>query len=172
LQPRFPAFPASRSIYISNCRSRILPPPRRSRQPGRDAREKPPLSELFYDLPHTSHDVHRVQHDPGTFSKLCFSCHKPETAMFPKQNHQATSNCLDCRMPLQETNLIVFDQNGKRARSKYEITGLTCTPKARRILLKVTKDASRSAVPASDESAHCIATITQYTPVGCLSLRA
>lgn len=66
----------------------------------------------------TCHDVHKVQHDLGTFSNECLSCHKPETAMFPKQNHQPTSNCIDCHMPLQETNLIVFDQNRKRARPK------------------------------------------------------
>ncbi len=66
----------------------------------------------------TCHDVHKVQHDLKAFSNSCLSCHKPETAMFPKQDHQATSNCIDCHMPLQETNLIVFDQNGKKARPK------------------------------------------------------
>jgi len=38
--------------------------------------------------------------------------------MFPKQGHQVASNCIDCHMPLQETNLIVFDQNGRKARPK------------------------------------------------------
>jgi Cytochrome c554 and c-prime len=66
----------------------------------------------------TCHDVHTVQHDVAAFSNQCLGCHKPDTAMFPKQNHQAASNCIDCHMPLQETNLIVFDQNGKRARPK------------------------------------------------------
>lgn len=64
----------------------------------------------------TCHDVHAVQHDLGAFSKECLTCHKPATAMFPRQNHQASSNCIDCHMPLKETNLIVFDQNGRRAR--------------------------------------------------------
>jgi hypothetical protein len=62
----------------------------------------------------TCHDVHSVQHDLTAFSKRCLSCHKPESAMFPRQNHQADSNCIDCHMPLQQTSLIVFDQNGKR----------------------------------------------------------
>jgi Cytochrome c554 and c-prime len=66
----------------------------------------------------TCHNVHTVQHDSGEFSQRCLSCHKPGSAMFPKQGHQATSNCIECHMPMQSTNLIVFDQNGKKARPK------------------------------------------------------
>lgn len=64
----------------------------------------------------TCHDVHTVQHDLAQFSKDCLGCHKPGTVMFPKQNHLSTSNCITCHMPLQETKLIVFDQNGKKER--------------------------------------------------------
>jgi Cytochrome c554 and c-prime len=66
----------------------------------------------------TCHDVHAVQHDSAEFSQRCLSCHKPGSAMFPQQGHQVTSDCIDCHMPLQETNLIVFDENGKKARPK------------------------------------------------------
>jgi hypothetical protein len=64
----------------------------------------------------TCHDVHTGQHDLSVFSRRCLSCHKPGTAMFPKLAHQVPSNCIDCHMPKQETNLIVFDWNGKKAR--------------------------------------------------------
>jgi hypothetical protein len=64
----------------------------------------------------TCHDVHVVQHDLSEFSQRCLSCHKPGSAMFPKRDHQTASDCIGCHMPLQETNLIVFDQNGKKAR--------------------------------------------------------
>jgi hypothetical protein len=64
----------------------------------------------------TCHNVHRVQHDANEFSQRCLACHKPGSATFPKQGHQAASNCIDCHMPMQPTNLIVFDQNGKKAR--------------------------------------------------------
>jgi hypothetical protein len=64
----------------------------------------------------TCHDVHTEQHDLSVFSQRCLSCHKPETPTFAKPGHQATSNCIDCHMPRQETNLIVFDSNGKKAR--------------------------------------------------------
>ena len=66
----------------------------------------------------TCHDVHAVQHDLSEFSQRCLSCHKPGSAMFPKQGHQVASDCIGCHMPLQETNLIVFDENGKKARPK------------------------------------------------------
>jgi hypothetical protein len=66
----------------------------------------------------TCHEVHVVQHDLAQFSQRCLSCHKPGSAMFPKQGHQVASNCIDCHMPLQDTNLIVFDQQGKKARPK------------------------------------------------------
>jgi len=64
----------------------------------------------------TCHDVHTSQHDLQAFSQHCLNCHKPETDMFPKQNHQAASNCIACHMPLQETNLIVFDWKGNKVR--------------------------------------------------------
>ena len=66
----------------------------------------------------TCHNVHIVQHDLNEFSQRCLACHKPGSATFPKKGHQAASNCIDCHMPMQETNLIVFDQNGKKARPK------------------------------------------------------
>jgi len=64
----------------------------------------------------TCHDVHTSQHNLALFSERCLTCHKPGTAMFPKLAHQVRSNCIDCHMPKQETNLIVFDWNGKKAR--------------------------------------------------------
>jgi hypothetical protein len=66
----------------------------------------------------TCHNVHAVQHDLAGFSRQCLNCHKPGSAMFPKHDHQAASDCIGCHMPMQETNLIVFDQNGKKARPK------------------------------------------------------
>jgi hypothetical protein len=82
----------------------------------------------------TCHDVHTTQHDLSSFSRRCLSCHKPETAMFPKLNHQVASNCIDCHMPRQETNLIVFDWNGKKARPQVrshwiKIYSATAPPK-------------------------------------------
>ena len=46
------------------------------------------------------------------------SCHKPGSAMFPKRGHQVASDCIGCHMPLQETNLIVFDEDGKKVKPR------------------------------------------------------
>ena len=60
----------------------------------------------------TCHDVHAPQHDLAEFSKKCLACHKPGSAIFARADHPLTSNCIDCHMPKQETNLIVFDWKG------------------------------------------------------------
>jgi hypothetical protein len=61
----------------------------------------------------TCHDTHRTQHDLAEFSQKCLSCHKPDSATFSKREHPVTGNCIDCHMPKQETNLIVFNRNGE-----------------------------------------------------------
>jgi hypothetical protein len=76
----------------------------------------------------TCHDVHTGQHDLSAFSQRCLSCHKPETAMFPKLGHQVASNCIGCHMPKQETNLIVFDWNGKKGRPQVRSHWITIYP--------------------------------------------
>jgi len=65
----------------------------------------------------TCHNVHLPQHDLASFSERCLTCHKAESCgMFAKQGKQIASNCIDCHMPKQETNLIVFDANGRKAK--------------------------------------------------------
>jgi len=66
----------------------------------------------------TCHDVHTSQHDLAGFSNYCLSCHKPDSPAFLKQSHPASGNCIDCHMPLEETNLIIFDSKGSKARPK------------------------------------------------------
>jgi hypothetical protein len=66
----------------------------------------------------TCHDVHTVQHDPLAFSQRCLLCHKPGSSMFPKLGHQTGSNCIHCHMPAQQTNLIIFDWNGRKAKPR------------------------------------------------------
>ena len=64
----------------------------------------------------TCHNVHVAQHDLAEFSQRCLSCHKPNSATFAKASHPLVNNCIDCHMPRQETNLIVFDFSGKRVK--------------------------------------------------------
>jgi hypothetical protein len=60
----------------------------------------------------TCHDVHTTQKDPAAFSGHCLNCHKVET--HPKTGQPIASNCVDCHMPKQQTNLIVFNWNGRK----------------------------------------------------------
>ena len=64
----------------------------------------------------TCHDVHTAQHNLADFSQKCLSCHKPDSATFARADHPLTKNCIDCHMPRQETNLIVFDWKGTTVR--------------------------------------------------------
>lgn len=65
----------------------------------------------------TCHDVHTTQHSLAEFSQRCLSCHKTESCgLFLKLGSGIGSNCVDCHMPPQETNLIVFDWKGRKAR--------------------------------------------------------
>jgi Cytochrome c554 and c-prime len=64
----------------------------------------------------TCHDVHVTQHNLAEFSQRCLSCHKPDSATFSNPDHPVSANCIDCHMPRQQTNLIVFNWNGRRMR--------------------------------------------------------
>jgi hypothetical protein len=67
----------------------------------------------------TCHNVHATQHDLAAFSELCLSCHKVESCgVFPKLGREIATNCIDCHMPSQQTNLIVSDSNGRKVKPK------------------------------------------------------
>jgi hypothetical protein len=66
----------------------------------------------------TCHNVHVAQHNLAEFSQRCLGCHKPSSATFAKPNHPLVSNCIDCHMPRQETNQIVFDFVGKQVKPR------------------------------------------------------
>ncbi len=64
----------------------------------------------------TCHDVHQSQHDLAAFSQKCLGCHKVQSCgVFAKQGNEIANDCIDCHMPKQETNLIVFDTMGRSA---------------------------------------------------------
>jgi hypothetical protein len=69
----------------------------------------------------TCHDSHLPQHDLAKFSERCMTCHKPDSATFQKRDHPVTNNCIDCHMPRLETNLIVFNSEGKSLRPQMRM---------------------------------------------------
>jgi hypothetical protein len=66
----------------------------------------------------TCHDVHTVQRQAASFSSRCLTCHKIENCgEFAKQGDKIAANCIDCHMPLQPSNLIISDSNGKQIKA-------------------------------------------------------
>jgi len=63
----------------------------------------------------TCHDVHQTQRDAAAFSPHCLSCHKAEDCgEYAKKGEQIAHDCVDCHMPLQESQTLVSDSNGKK----------------------------------------------------------
>jgi hypothetical protein len=63
----------------------------------------------------TCHNVHAAQRDAAAFSRYCLSCHKAESCgLFPKLGHQIAQDCVNCHMPLQQSNAIVSSFNGAK----------------------------------------------------------
>jgi hypothetical protein len=66
----------------------------------------------------TCHDVHRQQRDPKELSGKCLTCHQAQTHKpVATQTTPLTGRCADCHMPLQSSQLIVSDLEGKRERA-------------------------------------------------------
>jgi nitrate reductase cytochrome c-type subunit len=91
----------------------------------------------------TCHNVHTTQHDVADFSQRCLSCHKPDSATFARPGHPLTKNCIDCHMPRQETNQIVFNWKGTQTK-----------PEVRSHWIKVYLSAAQSPRPIIDELNH------------------
>lgn len=66
----------------------------------------------------TCHDVHQTQRDPKELSGRCLACHQEQSCkLFPKEGHGLKGRCVDCHMPLQESNLIVSGLEGKEEKA-------------------------------------------------------
>lgn len=64
------------------------------------------------------HDVHQKQRDAAAFSARCLECHRPENCgEYGKSKEKIVSGCVDCHMPVQASNLIISNSNGKQTRA-------------------------------------------------------
>lgn len=67
----------------------------------------------------TCHDVHRPQRDAAGFSGHCLSCHQPrQCGRYPTLGERITHNCVDCHMPLEESETLVSDSNGREIKPR------------------------------------------------------
>lgn len=66
----------------------------------------------------TCHDVHQRQRDAAAFSARCLECHTPEKCgEYPKLKETIVAGCVDCHMPVQASNLIISNSNGKQTKA-------------------------------------------------------
>jgi hypothetical protein len=67
----------------------------------------------------TCHNVHQRQRDAAAFSEHCLTCHKVEACgKYPEMGKAIASNCVDCHMPLQESEVLVSDTNGRKLKPR------------------------------------------------------
>jgi hypothetical protein len=65
------------------------------------------------------HDVHAPEHAAASYSNRCLTCHKVESCgVYPKLGQDITKNCIDCHMPVQDSNLIVSNAGGKQIKMR------------------------------------------------------
>jgi len=62
----------------------------------------------------TCHDEHAQERPAASYSQRCLTCHKPENCgLFAKLGRAIASDCVDCHMPVQDSHVIVSDDNGR-----------------------------------------------------------
>ena len=66
----------------------------------------------------TCHDVHQPETALASYSERCESCHRPKACgMFRSLGDKIQHKCIDCHMPLQQTNAIVSETAGRILRT-------------------------------------------------------
>ena len=65
------------------------------------------------------HDVHAPERSAASYSDRCLTCHKVESCgVYPKLGQEIAKNCIDCHMPVQDSNLIVSNVGGKQIKMR------------------------------------------------------
>jgi hypothetical protein len=67
----------------------------------------------------TCHEVHAPERVAASYSEKCLRCHQDrDCGEFVKLGAKIRENCIDCHMPLQDSNLIVSDLNGEQIKAR------------------------------------------------------
>ena len=60
----------------------------------------------------TCHNVHAVQRDAAAYSRYCLNCHQAkQCGKFATLGEQITHNCVDCHMPLKQSQALFSNSN-------------------------------------------------------------
>jgi hypothetical protein len=66
----------------------------------------------------TCHDIHHVEKAAASYSQKCLGCHQwTSCGEARKIGPSIARNCIDCHMPVQETNVIVSQTAGRVAKA-------------------------------------------------------
>jgi len=67
----------------------------------------------------TCHDVHAPEREAADYSEKCLHCHKEkDCGEFAKLGPKIRENCVDCHMPVQDSDLIISEVNGKQVKAR------------------------------------------------------
>lgn len=65
----------------------------------------------------TCHDVHKPQRDVASYADRCLTCHRIENCgKYPTMGAQIRHDCVNCHMPLRQSNQIVLDTGAGRVK--------------------------------------------------------
>lgn len=67
----------------------------------------------------TCHDVHAPERPAASYSNRCLNCHQVESCGMSKtMGNKIATGCVDCHMPVEQTNALEFDTAGQVVRPK------------------------------------------------------
>ncbi|WP_158749604.1 multiheme c-type cytochrome [Acidobacterium sp. S8] len=79
----------------------------------------------------TCHDVHAEERPAASYSARCLTCHRVESCgMEKKIGHAIAENCIDCHMPVEQTNAIVSETADKVIRTRMRTHWIKVYPAA------------------------------------------
>jgi len=80
----------------------------------------------------TCHNVHAPEQAAAAYSEKCLTCHRWESCGVAKKlGHKIVSNCIDCHMPVEATNVIVSETADKIVRAKMRNHWIKVYPETR-----------------------------------------
>jgi len=82
----------------------------------------------------TCHNVHATERAAADYSSRCLSCHRWQSCGEAKKlGIKITHNCIDCHMPLEQTNAIVSDTAGKIVRTSMRTHWIKIYPERKAV---------------------------------------
>lgn len=81
----------------------------------------------------TCHEVHAPERAAASYSEKCLQCHQDrDCGEFLKLAAKLRENCIDCHMPVQDSNLIVSDLDGKQVKARIRNHWIKVYPMAQK----------------------------------------